>query len=682
MTASTSLVPRGFSTRLLPVGLILALSPAALLAGGSGTEADPFTGADVPATMDGGYFLLDGARDFGSLPWIGSTGRAHLTLEGNAAVTSQFFGMGLEVSATLDPDESNTLDITGPDASLTVAKNLYLGYAQPGNEILVSEGGSLTTGGCVLGFEASSSEGNYLAVKGAGSTWTSTASVFVGNLGTGFVTVSQGAAMKILPQSFLYDTNYQESCALYIGFASSPIGLRTSAVTITGEGSSLTIGDGSGSPAIPIFVGYSGIGYFYVVDGATLVSDNGLTIGFEAMSGYPAGNMSTVGVSGEGSSMSFAGPIICGRGAGLTQFVVNSGASVSCDSLQIGLQSIAIRLTEQDTDTTITNATGSNVNRVVVSGKGTIVTTRTSCGVGIGGSSNFLYVVDGGKLVCPEGLVLGIGNTNLQRYGSDIAIAANNTALVMGDGSVIDATGGQIAVGVYGSGNNLVVASGALVKGNGLLLDMRSPPTGNKVSLAGGYLACTGDQTAMFQSLADAGKIQRWDPVANGGAGAYISAVSSDLTVTYCETEADGKAATAHGSFAGYDGLAGCTVATAGAQRISTAWAKPDYYADGWYCSSWYGWFAADYNWGEGWIAHAEHGWQWVYSASTADATYLWDCATASWWYTNAASYPWMYDYTLEMWLYYKSGVAPQRLFSPDGTDANAVLESELVPRG
>jgi T5SS/PEP-CTERM-associated repeat protein len=681
MTASTSPFPRGFSTRRFSAGLALALSPAALLAGGTGTEGDPFTGADVPATMDGGYFLLDGAKDLGSLPWIGSTGRAHLTLQGGAAVTSQFFGMGLDVSAALDPDESNTLDIDGTGTSLTVAKNLFLGYAQPGNEILVSGGASLTTGGCVLGYQSSSNSGNYLAVKNPGSLWTSTASVYVGNLGSGFVTISQGAAMKILPTSFVVDENYYESCALYVGYASSSTTMRSSAVTITGAGSSLTIGDGSGSPEIPIFVGYSGIGYLYVVDGATLVSDNGLTIGYESMSRYVGSNMSVVGVSGSGSSMSFAGPIICGYGAGLTQFAASSGATVTCDSLQIGLQNLTIQVKENDTNTTVVKSASSDFNQVVVQGAGTVLTTRTSCGVGIGGNSNFFFVVDGGKVVCPEGLVVGIGSVALQQYGEGVRMGSDNTALAIGDNSIIDATGGPVSLGVYGSDNNLVTASGALVKGNLLLMDMRTPASGNKVSLAGGYLAFSGDQTAMFRSLADAGKIYRWDPVASEGTGAYVPAAYSDLTVTYCETEAEGKAATAHGSFAGYDGLAGFTVATAGASKVNLLWAKPDYYKDGWYCS-WYGWFATNYNWGDGWIAHADHGWQWMYSGSTPEHAYLWDCATASWWYTDAASYPWMYDYTLEMWLYYKSGAAPQRLFSRDGTDGNARPESELVPRG
>jgi T5SS/PEP-CTERM-associated repeat protein len=681
MTASISPFPRGFSTRFFSASLAIALSPAALLAGGTGTQDDPFTGADVPATMDGGWFLLDSAKDLGSLPWIGSTGRAHLTLQGGAAVTSQFFGMGLDVSAALDPEESNTLDIDGTGTSLTVVKNLFLGYAQPGNEILVSGGASLSTGGCVLGYQSSSNSGNYLAVKDAGSSWTSTASVYVGNLGNGFVTISQGAAMKILPTSLVVDDNYYESCALYVGFACSSTTARSSAVTITGEGSSLTIGGGSGSPEIPIYVGYSGIGYLYVVNGASLVSDNGLMIGYESMSRYVGSNMSIVGVSGSGSSMSFAGPIICGYGAGLTQFVASSGATVTCDSLQSGLYSATIQVTERDTNATVVRSASSDFNQVIVQGAGTVLTTRTSCSVGVGGNSNFFFVVDGGKVVCPEGLVVGIGSQALQLLDSKARLGSDNTALAIGNNSIIDATGAPISLGVYGSDNNLVTASGALVKGSLLLMDTYTPASGNKVSLAGGYLALLGDQTAMFQSLADAGKIYRWDPVANEGKGAYVPAAYSDLIVTHCHSEADGKAATAHGSFAGYDGLADYTVVTAGASKVSLLWAKPDYYKDGWYCS-WYGWFAADYNWGDGWIAHADHGWQWMYSGSTSAHTYLWDCATGSWWYTDAASYPWMYDYTLQMWLYYKSGAAPERFFSRDGTDENARPESELVPRG
>jgi hypothetical protein len=94
-----------------------------------------------------------------------------------------------------------------------------------------------------------------------------------------------------------------------------------------------------------------------------------------------------------------------------------------------------------------------------------------------------------------------------------------------------------------------------------------------------------------------------------------------------------------------------------------TAWAdvNADKSANGWYDSSWYGWF---YN-GEGfrrWIYSPRQGWQYVWPTSTKDSTYFWDDAMQAWLWTGKTAYPAFYSFKTG-WLYYMDGTAPNRRF-------------------
>jgi hypothetical protein len=53
-----------------------------------------------------------------------------------------------------------------------------------------------------------------------------------------------------------------------------------------------------------------------------------------------------------------------------------------------------------------------------------------------------------------------------------------------------------------------------------------------------------------------------------------------------------------------------------------------------------------------GWIYHADLGYEYL-SAGNGSEVYLWDLATGHWWYTNSGTFPYMYDFTLNTWIYY-----------------------------
>lgn len=54
------------------------------------------------------------------------------------------------------------------------------------------------------------------------------------------------------------------------------------------------------------------------------------------------------------------------------------------------------------------------------------------------------------------------------------------------------------------------------------------------------------------------------------------------------------------------------------------------------------------------WIQHADLGYEYVVPADSAgDSLYLWDAASGHWFFTGASSFPFLYDFTLNAWLYY-----------------------------
>jgi len=55
---------------------------------------------------------------------------------------------------------------------------------------------------------------------------------------------------------------------------------------------------------------------------------------------------------------------------------------------------------------------------------------------------------------------------------------------------------------------------------------------------------------------------------------------------------------------------------------------------------------------GGGWIYHLDLGYEYVVLGNGPEV-YLWDLTTGHWWYTNTTTFPYLYDYTLNAWIYY-----------------------------
>ena len=55
-----------------------------------------------------------------------------------------------------------------------------------------------------------------------------------------------------------------------------------------------------------------------------------------------------------------------------------------------------------------------------------------------------------------------------------------------------------------------------------------------------------------------------------------------------------------------------------------------------------------------GWIYHMDMGYEYVLpSGDSSNGVYFWDLSSSHWFYTNPGSFPYLYDFTLNAWLYY-----------------------------
>jgi len=52
------------------------------------------------------------------------------------------------------------------------------------------------------------------------------------------------------------------------------------------------------------------------------------------------------------------------------------------------------------------------------------------------------------------------------------------------------------------------------------------------------------------------------------------------------------------------------------------------------------------------WIYHFDMGYEYVYPL-TGPAVYFFDLSSGHWWFTNSGDFPYLYDFTLNAWIYY-----------------------------
>ena len=80
----------------------------------------------------------------------------------------------------------------------------------------------------------------------------------------------------------------------------------------------------------------------------------------------------------------------------------------------------------------------------------------------------------------------------------------------------------------------------------------------------------------------------------------------------------------------------------------------------GWWFSDWFGSFNMNFL---PWIFHSEHSWMFVFRESTSTSVFLYDFELNGWLFTEPTSYPSMYSFGRNAWIFYFVGTSGPRQF-------------------
>lgn len=258
----------------------------------------------VGTTGDGTLEILDGSRvDNLGAAYIGliagSSGEVTVSGELSTWNSSDTLNVGYEGSGTLNiqdgglvsvsngsllrigaiADGTGSVLVDGVNARLLVDEQIYVGYLGDGT-ITVSDGGLVTNTETTIGYGVNTT-GTAL-VSGVDSSWQSSADFIVGHFGSGSLTIEGGGSVSNGDQGAL-------------GVEAGSVGT----VVVTGDGSVWTTGNG-------LIVGYEGEGDLSILDGGTVEATNGGDVGI-GLAGVGA-----VLVSDTGSALQADGSILVG----------------------------------------------------------------------------------------------------------------------------------------------------------------------------------------------------------------------------------------------------------------------------------------------------------------------------------------------------------------------------------
>jgi len=341
---------------------------------------------------------------------------------------------------------NNSVLVTGTNSLWTNSVGIFVGRQGAGNSLVISNGGTVVADGFGVGVvgSAASSSNNSVLVTGAGSLWTNSSSLNVGDEGSGnSLVISNGGSVAV--GSFGY-----------IGDASD-----NNSVTVSGTNSSLAVTNG-------FYVGYGGSSNsLSISDGAsvTVVGTSDADYFSLGETGTSSGNTLTVSgastLSVNVATNSLYGIWIAGfDGSSHNAMVVSSGGKVySGGQSAIGVFTDALN------------------NSALVTGTGSLWTNNGLIMVGGGsGGQGILTVADGGTLASTS-ITLAAdadssGTLNIGSFGgSDTAGTINAPTIAFGDGTgainfnqsdsttLSAAISGNGSVNQLGSGTTTLTAS-------------------------------------------------------------------------------------------------------------------------------------------------------------------------------------------------------------------------------
>jgi T5SS/PEP-CTERM-associated repeat protein len=267
-------------------GLWLACTALTVVAGPTVSQAQVWNGSSSTNWFDAANWSTNAVPTAADNVFVDTIVPNPTVISGGAAVSNT----GRIANAV---GSTGQVTVTGAGSSWTNSNSLFVGDAGTGT-LVIQNGGQVTN---TIGFIGVGSDSTgHATVDGLGSSWTNSGSLLVGNGGTGALVIRNGGQV----------TNTGGS----IGSLADSSGQ----VTVTGDGSSWT---NSGS----LSVGFEGTGTLAIQNGGQVTNT-------DAEIGFGAGSTGEVTVTGAGSSWTNSSSLRVGNlGAGT--LVIQNGGRVT-----------------------------------------------------------------------------------------------------------------------------------------------------------------------------------------------------------------------------------------------------------------------------------------------------------------------------------------------------------------
>ncbi len=333
---------------------------------------------------------------------------------------------------------TTTTDVTigtGPVSISTagaLSKSVTIGTTASANVIsmTISNGGTLTSSNKGYIGNAANSTGE-VTVTNEGSLWSLTSHLYVGNSGTGTLTISDGADVAS-NRGYLGNIFGSTGTAMVTGTGSTWTTSSNMFVGLGGEGH-LTITDGA---SIFVAIGTTAdtsmlVGYSDNSEGSLTISNGGAASGYKGHLGFDSGSSGTATVTGEGSTWTLSNTLYVGYHGNGVMTIENSGV-VSSTYVCIGCFS---------------DSSGS----INVIGPNSTLTANKDVMVGYNyNDSAMLTVSDGGTVFSEHGIIGYITNSTgtAAITGEESTWTMSNNLLVgeIGQGSVTISGGAKVYV--------------------------------------------------------------------------------------------------------------------------------------------------------------------------------------------------------------------------------------------
>ena len=351
----------------------------------------------------------------------------------------------------------NRAEVTGTGSVWNCTLDMFVGYDGRTNTLVINNGGRVISDYGFLGSNPGSDSNNVIVV-GAGSVWTNSDDVYVGNYGAANSLVISNAGQVIDYNGWLgADTNSTNNNAVVTGTGS--VWSNAASMGVGGDGSNngLVISgsgqviDGEGC----VGCNSAGRNNHALVTGSGSVWNNG---GWFYSGQYGAGN--SVVITNGGRVLDYVGSVgYISVGASNNSVLVTGSGSVWSNGPQlvVGWSGPANSVTIRDGGTILSDTTfvgidsSSSNNSLLVAGVGSVWKNANDLYIGYSGAANSLVISNGGRVVNDNGCLLGVDPES-----------SNNVIRVTGIGSACE-NQNDFYIGFASPGNSLVVAGGTVL---------------------------------------------------------------------------------------------------------------------------------------------------------------------------------------------------------------------------